>query len=85
MKVSHLLLAAGIAVAMLTACGNGAQNNNQDSMNLNSSGTTDTAAIIPDTAPAAQIPPGAINPGEDSARFGTGAGDSSRNPGHKSQ
>lgn len=85
MKVSYLLLAAGISAAMLTACGNGAQNNNQDSMNLNNSGTTDTAAIIPDTAPAAQTPPGAINPGEDSARFGTGAGDSSRNPGHKSQ
>nr|WP_295870132.1 hypothetical protein [uncultured Chitinophaga sp.] len=83
MKVSHLLLAAGISVAMLTACGNGAQNNNQDSMNLDNSGTTDTAAILPDTAPAAQTPPGAINPGEDSARFGTGAGDSSKNPGRR--
>lgn len=84
MKVSYLLLVAGISAAMLTACGNGAQHN-QDSTNLNNSGTTDTAAIIPDTAPAAQTPPGAINPGEDSARFGTGAGDSSKNPGHKSQ
>jgi hypothetical protein len=39
---------------------------------------SDTGTVR-DTAPAAEQPPGAINPGEDSARYGTGMDDSSRN------
>jgi hypothetical protein len=81
MKVSNILLIAGISAAMLTACGNG-NNHSADSTGIN---TSDTAAILPDTVPAAQAPPGAINPGEDSARFGTGTADSTKNLQHKSQ
>jgi hypothetical protein len=64
----------------IVSCGGGNNNNSTDST------ATDTAVTVPegtgslrDTAPAAEMPPGAVNPGEDSARYGTGAGDSSRN------
>ncbi|WP_160711134.1 hypothetical protein [Chitinophaga solisilvae] len=77
MKVSHMLLAAGLLTGIATACGNAARQD-QDSTGINNS-NMDTAAILPDTVPAAQTPPGAINPGEDSARYGTGAGDSTKN------
>jgi hypothetical protein len=43
---------------------------------------SDTSTVR-DTAPAAEQPPGAINPGSDSARYGTGANDSSRNRNNK--
>jgi len=67
-----LILSGGI---FLASCGGGT-NNNSDSTTV---GGTDTASVTPDTAPAAEIPPGAVNPGEDSARYGTGTADSSRN------
>ncbi|RBL90724.1 hypothetical protein [Chitinophaga flava] len=79
MKVTCLLLAAGISAIMLTSCGNGAQPN-QDSMKMDNNAAADTAAILPDTA-AEETPPGGINPGEDPAH----AGDSSKNPTHKHQ
>jgi len=72
-KFLYLLLAAGLSGALLTACGSG-QNTNTDSSMLES---PDTALTMPDTtmsrdtAPAAVQPPGAINPGTDSARYGT--------------
>lgn len=71
-----LLIAGG---TMLTSCGSG-ENTNSDST------AVDTAVSIPegsgslrDTAPAAEMPPGSVNPGEDSARYGTGTDDSSKN------
>ncbi|MGF6848572.1 ABC-type glycerol-3-phosphate transport system substrate-binding protein [Chitinophaga sp. W3I9] len=75
MKVTHMLMLAGISVVMLAACGNGNKSGTDSTVN-----TMDTAGMIQqDTVPAAQMPPGAINPGEDSSRFGTGAADSSKN------
>ena len=77
MQRSKLLL-LGLAIigcSFLTACGGEGRNADRDSAGI----TTDTAALTPDTAPAAETPPGAINPGEDSSRYGTGAGDSSKN------
>ncbi|MDR6567787.1 hypothetical protein SAMN05660461_4622 [Chitinophaga ginsengisegetis] len=75
MKVTHMLMLAGISAFMLAACGNGNKSGTDSTVN-----TTDTAGMIQqDTVPAAQAPPGAINPGEDSSRFGTGTGDSSKN------
>ena len=77
-----MLLVAGLSGALLTACGSGGQNTATDSTGMMQTDSnvmmSDTSSMI-DTAPAAEQPPGAINPGEDSARFGTGAGDSSRN------
>lgn len=67
-----LLLAGGI---FLASCGGG----NTTSTDSTTVGGPDTAAVTPDTA-SAEIPPGAINPGEDSSRYGTGTGDSSRTP-----
>lgn len=58
-------------VSVFAACGNGNHTPQTDSLPADTS-------LTPDTAPAAQMPPGAINPGEDSARYGTGAGDSSK-------
>ncbi|CAL1518305.1 hypothetical protein [Chitinophaga sp. MM2321] len=85
MKVSNILLAAGVSTLMLMSCGNGA-NQNADSTGINSESTMpDTAALMPDTVPGAQAPPGAINPGEDSARFGTGAGDSTKDGNRRPQ
>lgn len=68
------MLVIGVALA---SCGGG-NNNNTDSTSVS---TMDTSSVAPlgDTVPAAEIPPGSANPGEDSARFGTGAEDSSRN------
>ena len=82
-KSNGLLYAALIAGgALLASCGNG-RNTGTDSTGVNS---MDSAATMPadtstmrDTAPGAEMPPGAINPGEDSSRFGTGTQDSSRN------
>jgi hypothetical protein len=68
---SKLFLAGGV---FLTSCGDGSRTNT-DSTSI---GGPDTTAVTPDTA-SSEIPPGAINPGEDSSRYGTGAGDSSRN------
>lgn len=69
------LLAGGM---FLASCGGG----NSSSTDSTSVGGTDTASVTPDTA-SAEIPPGAINPGEDSARYGTGTGDSTRNQNQK--
>ena len=67
-----ILLAGG---TFLVSCGNGSKAPT-DSTTVSG---MDTAGINPDTIPAAEIPPGAPNPGEDSARYGTGAADSSKN------
>lgn len=81
MKVSHLLMTGGIALTLLASCGSG---NKPHTDSAGTNAATDTAAMKPDTIPAAQQPPGAINPGEDSARYGTGAQDSSKHrKGHK--
>jgi hypothetical protein len=72
------LFLCGLFIAggtFLVSCGGG-NTTNTDSTSV---GGPDTAAVTPDTA-SAEIPPGAINPGEDSSRYGTGAGDSSRAP-----
>jgi len=72
------LIFCGLAISggiSLVSCGGGT-NTNSDSTTV---GGSDTAAVTPDTAPAAEIPPGAVNPGEDSARYGTGTADSSKN------
>lgn len=72
------LLLAGLMItggSMLAACGGSGNNTSSDSTGMGA----DTAAVTPDTAPAAEIPPGAVNPGEDSSRYGTGAADSSKN------
>lgn len=72
MSLWGLLLAGGL---FLASCGSGGNNTSTDSTSI---GGPDNTAVTPDTA-SAEIPPGAINPGEDSARYGTGTGDSSRN------
>ena len=76
MKVTNkLMLAGATALMMLAACGSG--NNQSSDSTINE---MDTAGLIQqDTVPAAQMPPVAINPGEDSSRLGTRAGDSSKN------
>jgi len=74
-KIKLILLLSG-AVAF-ASCGGG-NNNTTDSTSV---GATDTSSVAPmgDTAvPAAEMPPGAANPGEDSSRFGTGANDSTK-------
>lgn len=74
-KVTNMFMLAGVVALFLAACGNGNKPASDSTVTVE-----DTAALInPDTVPAAQAPPGAINPGEDSSRFGTGAGDSSKN------
>ena len=75
MKVTNMVMLAGLGVLLLAACGNGNKPATDSTVNA-----MDTAGLVPppDTAPAAQMPPGAINPGEDSSRYGTGAGDSSK-------
>jgi hypothetical protein len=74
-KVTNMFVLAGVVVLFSVACGNGNKSATDSTVT-----STDTAGLIqPDTVPAAQAPPGAINPGEDSSRFGTGAGDSSKN------
>ncbi|SFE52896.1 hypothetical protein SAMN05518672_107106 [Chitinophaga sp. CF118] len=81
-KINNDILFALLIVvgATLASCGSG-NKNNTDSTAVN---TVDTTGIAPDsslgdTVPAAEMPPGAINPGEDSSRYGTGTGDSSKN------
>jgi len=75
MKVANMLMLAGVSVLMLAACGSGTKTNTDSTLN-----SPDTAGLIQqDTIPSAQMPPGAINPGEDSSRFGTGTNDSSKN------
>ncbi|SHN18671.1 hypothetical protein [Chitinophaga sp. CF418] len=69
--LTGLFIAGGM---FLASCGGGSRTNT-DSTSI---GGPDTAAVTPDTA-SAEMPPGAINPGEDSSRYGTGTGDSSRN------
>ncbi|WP_217605372.1 hypothetical protein [Chitinophaga sp. GbtcB8] len=77
------LLVAGAFAGMffMASCGNG-QNTSTDSTGTISSDSnmmmSDTSSVR-DTAPAAEQPPGAINPGEDSSRYGTGTQDSSKN------
>lgn len=73
-----LLIAGG---ALFASCGTG-QNTNTDSTGMDN---MDTASMMPpdggemrDTAPGAEMPPGAVNPGEDSSRYGTGTMDSSK-------
>ncbi|ASZ12931.1 hypothetical protein KTO58_09715 [Chitinophaga pendula] len=78
------VLIVSLSVGLLSACGNGANNNATDSTGVNGMDSTintlpsDTTTMR-DTAPGSEIPPGAINPGEDSARYGNGANDSSKN------
>lgn len=74
---SRILLYALFIAGMTSfvACGDGTGTHNDTT----SVGNTDGAAVTPDTAPAAEVPPGAINPGEDSSRYGTGTADSSKN------
>lgn len=80
MKGTNILLALIIAGATtLAACGSG-NNSKNDSTSVS---TMDTSSAMPDTSlsdtvPGAQMPVGAVNPGEDSARYGTGAGDTSK-------
>lgn len=76
-----MLLITGLSGALLAACGSG-NNTATDStgiMQTDSNVMMSDTGTVRDTAPAAEQPPGAINPGEDSARYGTGEGDSSRN------
>lgn len=80
MKGTNILLALIIAgTSTLAACGSGS-NKTTDSTSVSS---MDSSAAMPDTSlsdtvPGAQMPAGAVNPGEDSARYGTGTGDTSK-------
>jgi hypothetical protein len=73
-KIKLILLVSGVVA--LASCGNGNSNTN-DSTSVSS---MDTSSIAPmgDTVPAAEMPAGAVNPGEDSSRYGTGANDSTK-------
>lgn len=86
MNFSYLLVIAVFSgMCLTTACGSG-QNTNTDStgvMTTDSNMIMSDTSTVRDTAPAAEQPPGAINPGSDSARYGTGANDSSRNRNNK--
>ncbi|HEY0272507.1 MAG TPA: hypothetical protein VGC22_04930 [Chitinophaga sp.] len=76
---SYLRTAAlGLLLAALASCGSGHRSSAGDAAEQEGV-VTDTTSMGRDTAPAAEIPPGAINPGEDSARYGTGTQDSSKN------
>ncbi len=80
-KFFYPLLVAGISGLMLTACGSGQSTSTDSTGTIQSDSNmmmSDTSSIR-DTAPAAEQPPGAINPGEDSSRYGTGTADSSKN------
>lgn len=73
MKGTNVLLTLIIAgTTTLAACGSG-NNSTSDSTSVSTMDTT-----LSDTVPGAQMPAGAINPGEDSARYGTGADDTSK-------
>lgn len=67
-----------VCVVGLASCGGGT-NKSTDSTNVVSTSDTSSVAPLGDTVPAAEIPAGAVNPGEDSSRFGTGTNDSSKN------
>lgn len=76
-----MLLVTGLSGVLLAACGSGG-NTSTDStgiMQTDSNVMMSDTGTVRDTAPAAEQPPGAINAGEDSARYGTGVDDSSRN------
>lgn len=80
-KCLYMLLVAGLSGLLVTACGSGS-NTTTDStgvMQTDSSVILSDTAAMRDTAPAAEQPPGAINAGEDSSRYGTGVEDSSKN------
>jgi len=83
-NLSYLLVIAVFSGMCFTAtaCGSGQGTGTDSVANTIESDSnmmmTDTS-MVRDTAPAAEQPPGAINPGADSARYGTGMGDSSRN------
>lgn len=83
-RALQTVLIACLSAGLFSACGNGANNNTTDSTGVNGMDSTintlpsDTSTMR-DTAPGAEIPPGAINPGEDSARYGNGVNDSSKN------
>lgn len=82
LTISHLMAAGAFAgMFLIASCGSG-QNTNTDSTATIPSDSnmmmSDTSSVR-DTAPAAEQPPGAINPGEDSSRYGTGTEDSSKN------
>jgi hypothetical protein len=80
MKKPKILLLAAVAALAMAACNNNRNDNNADTtMTPTDSNAITPGAVTPDTAPAAQLPPGAPNPGEDSARYGTGTNDSSKN------
>ncbi|MDQ0106350.1 hypothetical protein SAMN05660909_01913 [Chitinophaga terrae (ex Kim and Jung 2007)] len=72
-RLIALMLTVSV-VSVFAACGNGNHTPQTDSVPADNTLGTDQQ----DTVPGAQMPPGAINPGEDSSRFGTGAGDSSK-------
>lgn len=74
-KIKIVLSIAGVFA--LASCGSG-NNNTTDSTSVS---TMDTSSVAPlgDTVPAAEMPPGAVNAGEDSSRYGTGTNDSSKN------
>ena len=74
-KIKIVLLIAGVVA--LASCGGG----NKNATDSTSVSTMDTSSVAPlgDTVPAAEMPAGAANPGEDSSRYGTGTNDSSKN------
>lgn len=83
-KASYLstaALALLLGGAAFSSCGNGGRSSTQDSLNqADKDGLApDTSSFGRDTAPGAEMPPGAINPGEDSSRYGTGQQDTSKN------
>ena len=71
------LIYAGLVIggAFFASCGNGKNTSTDSTTTVDSSST----GVNTDSIPAAQLPPGAPNPGEDSARYGTGTQDSSKN------
>ncbi|SCC63577.1 hypothetical protein GA0116948_12415 [Chitinophaga costaii] len=75
------LLLAGTPMISLTSCGSGQGSSATDSMHAADQDgvATDTSSMGRDTTPGAEIPAGAINAGEDSARYGTGTQDTSKN------
>jgi uncharacterized protein YcfL len=65
-KIKIIFFISGML--FLASCGGDSKHN-----------TTDSTTVLEDTVPAAQMPPGAVNAGEDSSRFGTGVNDTSKN------
>jgi hypothetical protein len=81
MKGTNVLLAIIVAgTTAFAACGNG-NSGSTDSTSVSSMDTSSAALpdnSLSDTVPGAQMPAGAVNPGEDSARYGTGTNDTSK-------